>query len=204
MYRRWFVQLCGVVIVCLSSNVQGRFFHTCWVRNKASRYSNKVRTKVQLAEWSYWAHLAKTTRRQWPDARFLSSTDVSVLLLNHSTLNDRQLWLTDVKYLAVLLKTVQFHSTTTTKKPRPLKTVRLQNTPRYHFSHVRLERKKPRPRPMKKQFLKKGNVMETSARKEKGFNLLRIRLQFPSWNYKGRLFCKYLVTILLLRVKLGH
>ena len=180
------------------------FFITCWVRNKASRYRNIVRTKVQLAEWSYWAHLAKTTRRQWPDARFLSSTDVSVLLLNHSTLNDRQLWLTDVKYLAVLLKTVQFHSTTTTKKPRPLKTVRLQNTPRYHFSHVRLERKKPRPRPMKKQLLKKGNAMETSARKERGFNLLRIRLQFPSWNYKGRLFCKYLVTILLLRVKLGH
>ena len=180
------------------------FFITCWVRNKASRCRNIVRTKVQLAEWSYWAHLAKTTRRQWPDARFLSSTDVSVLLLNHSTLNDPQLWLTDVKYLAVLLKTVQFHSTTTTKKPRPLKTVRLQNTPRYHFSHVRLERKKPRPRPMKKQLLKKGNVMETSARKEKGFNLLRIRLQFPSWNYKGRLFCKYLVTILLLRVKLGH
>ena len=104
----------------------------------------------------------------------------------------------------MLLKTVQFHSKMTTKKPRPLKTVPLQNTPRYHFSRVKLERKKPRPRQMKKQLLKKGNVMETSARKEKGFNLLRIRLQFPSWNYKGRLFCKYLVNILLLRVKLGQ
>ena len=175
--------------VCLLMCKEG-FFITCWVRNKASRYSNKVRTKVQLAEWSYWADLTKTTRRQWPDARFLSSTDVSVLLLNHSTLKDRQLWLTDVKYLAVLLKTVQFHSTTTTKKPRPLKTVRLQNTPRYRVSRVRMAKKRPRPRPIKKQLLKKGNAMETSARNEKGFNLLRIRLHFPSWNFKRRLFCK--------------
>lgn len=152
------------------------FFITCWVRNKASRYSNKVRTKVQLAEWSYWADLTKTTRRQWPDARFLSSTDVSVLLLNHSTLNDPQLWLTDVKYLAVLLKTVQFHSTTTTKKPRPLKTGPSQRAPQYRVSRVRLGRKRPRRRLMKEQLLKKENVTKTFAQREREFKLLRNRL----------------------------